>query len=116
MRPGVGAVNKSFGGAWPITSCRHHPSLVPDGQYRARSLPHDLLRHTSQEHVLQPRTAMGPHHNEVDVAFLREADDGVCRLSARNLGLPHASEGVRHEVAQPSQGALVWITADSSWF
>ena len=47
---------------------RHHRRLTHD-QYRAGRQVYDFFCHAAQEHVVQSRTAMRPHHNEIDLLY-----------------------------------------------
>src|SRR6266498_2651528 len=90
--------------------------LVPGRQHWTRGQPHDSFGHTAQEDVLEPRTAMGTHDDEINVALLSDAYNRVCRVSGSDFDFPCPVERIRHEVTELRQRCLVGITAHHGRF
>src|SRR5262245_49626746 len=54
-------------------------SLPPDRQHRTRGARDHAIRHAADEELGEPGAPVGAHHDEVDAAGAREADDVVVR-------------------------------------
>src|ERR1700730_695239 len=53
---------------------------------------------------------MRAHHDEIHATLLRDADNGVSRVSHGDLDFPWAREGIRAEVAKLCQRLLATVT------